>query len=551
MKIKSSTVNPPISTSSHLSRWSVNALAYAAPAILIIATCCLTPLLWILSAIGSHRLFISDLSLSAFRASLLFRTLTYNGFAAILATFLGLPMGLVLGRGRGWIPRLLWLIVPAAIFMPSLAFAYGWSQLLRLAGPLYHPLGLSFIPGGVPDVMRCIWTLAAWLWAVPACLIGLSLRRMDTSVQQQAMLDGALLRVTIRQLSGPVLASLAAVTVLATQEFAVYEPTGISVVATEVRMVFDTGAFSSASNPISAGGLPSGTDAPDQYRRAAAAVATAIPLLAITALLAILGAWGAGQLSAADEIAIGDWPKILDSPQWVTRLAVGLLLLNIGVPIAALVASLRVKLLPIKIWEEFAPVVGGSLGVGAVTAVIALIVAVSVSTRWTRGLMAIAGLSFLIGGQLLAIALIRWCNRPGMDWAYNAMPLPVAAYIGRFGWIALAAGRATWSRPFHDLRQMAALEGAGIGRIAVSIVWPLAWPVLLAGSLLVGALSLTEVPATVLLSPQNPQVLTPLVMTWVHTARFDPMIEASLLMMLMVLIPVSLAIPLIGFFRRQ
>ena len=40
------------------------------------------------------------------------------------------------------------------------------------------------------------------------------------------------------------------VTVLATQEFAVYEPTGISVVATEVRMVFDTGAVSSADNPI-------------------------------------------------------------------------------------------------------------------------------------------------------------------------------------------------------------------------------------------------------------------------------------------------------------
>ena len=37
-----------------------------------------------------------------------------------------------------------------------------------------------------------------------------------------------------------------------------------------------------------------------------------------------------------------------------------------------------------------------------------------------------------------------------------------------------------------------------------------------------GALSLTEVPATVLLSPQNPQVLTPMLMTWVHSAHYDP-----------------------------
>ena len=57
--------------------------------------------------------------------------------------------------------------------------------------------------------------------------------------------------------------------------------------------------------------------------------------------------------------------------------------------------------------------------------------------------------------------------------------------------------------------------------------------------MLVGALSLTEVPATVLLFPQNPQVLTPTLMTWVHMARFDPMIEASLLLMLAVLGPAS------------
>jgi ABC-type Fe3+ transport system permease subunit len=79
-------------------------------------------------------------------------------------------------------------------------------------------------------------------------------------------------------------------------------------------------------------------------------------------------------------------------------------------------------------------------------------------------------------------------------------------------------------------------------KIANAVVWPLAWPVLLAGGLLVGALSLTEVPATVLLMPQNPQVLTPTLMTWVHMARYDPMIEASLVMMGTVLIPAVAAV---------
>ena len=82
---------------------------------------------------------------------------------------------------------------------------------------------------------------------------------------------------------------------------------------------------------------------------------------------------------------------------------------------------------------------------------------------------------------------------------------------------------------------MASLDGAGPLGVAMRVVWPLAWPTLLAGGILLAALSLTEVPATVLLSPQNPQVLTPMLMTWVHMARFDPMIEASLLMVMLVL----------------
>src|SRR5947199_9600745 len=98
---------------------------------------------------------------------------------------------------------------------------------------------------------------------------------------------------------------------------------------------------------------------------------------------------------------------------------------------------------------------------------------------------------------------------------------------------------------------MAALGGALPLRVPSNVVWPLAWPGLLAGCIFRGALSLTEVPATVLLSPQNPQVLTPMLMTWVHSAHYDPMIEASLLMVFLVLIPVAAAMLLIFLARRM
>jgi iron(III) transport system permease protein len=531
-------------------------LMAGAPAVLLVAICSGLPLLWMAIVLLSNPSVRHELNPTAFRTALLGRTLLYNMSAAVIATAMGLPAAYVLGRGRGLTARILWVVLPAALLMPSLSYAYGWAQLVRILREtwLFRELGINFRPNGAADIFRCIWSLGTWLWAVPACLIGLALRRLDSSVQQQAMIDGALRRVTLRQLLGPIVASIAIVTILATQEFAVYEPTGISVVATEVRMVFDTGSVSTAAVPITVSGFQgAGAQAPDQAARAAAALATLAPLLLITLALAILAVWGAGRTSAADQLAIGEWPPALDASRWTILATLLLVLLNIGVPVAALLASLRIGFIPQRIWSEFQPQVLGAMQVAAEAAGVGLVIALFTAARWVPGMLALAGASFLVGGQLLAIALIRIYNRPLLGlgtWVYDSSVIAVFAYLGRFGWLAVAAGKGTWTRPWRELRDMASIDGAGPLRAAVSVVWPVAWPTLLAGGLLVGALSLTEVPATVLLMPQNPQVLTPTLMTWVHMSRYDPMIEASLLMMGTVLVPALAAVLLASFGMR-
>ena len=106
----------------------------------------------------------------------------------------------------------------------------------------------------------------------------------------------------------------------------------------------------------------------------------------------------------------------------------------------------------------------------------------------------------------------------------------VMAYVARFGWLVLLAAGATWSRPWRTLRDMAAVDGAAPAAPRVHVVWPLAWPLLGAAALLVLVLSLTEVPATVLIQPLRPQSIVPMLMTWVHMHHYDAMIEASLLL---------------------
>ena len=489
------------------------------------------PLAWLAWQVLSNPGVLVEAWPDAFRMKMLGRTLLYNGAAAVVATVLAVPVGVVLGRGRGVVARVLWFALPVSLLLPSITYAYGWSQFFRLldATPAYQ---------SAADVMRCVWSLATWLWPVPAAAIGIALRRMDAQLQLQALLDGALWRVTFRELAGVLASASMVCAILAMQEFAVYEPTGISVVATEVRMVFETGAVSSPKNPITAplgggGGLSETGDGglADQRARAGAALATALPLLVVIAILSIPIFRAARNLSTTDELDVGPWPRALDAGVLVTIVAVAVVVIAVVVPAASLVASLQSHRSPVEVFKEFAPQVWGSLMIGAATGVVAVALASGAAVSRVFWPLAAALVTFLVGGQLIAIAQIQLYNRDGLSWVYNAWPIMVMAYVSRFGWLALLAGRATWSPRWRGLRDLAAVDGAGPLRTLLGVVGPIAWPLLVAAGVLVMVLGLTEVPATLLISPQRPPMLTPMLMTWVHMLRYDAMIEASLLLM--------------------
>jgi len=502
----------------------------AIPIWVIVGVCCLAPMAWLGWEILSRPAVFGEAVWNWFRLRLLVRTIVYNGMVAGIAVTIALPAEMVLGRGRGWLPRVLFFVLPVSLLLPSLTYAYGWSQFLRL-------MDATPEPGSRADVMRCVWSLATWLWPIPAAAVGLTLRRMDTQVQQQALLDGALWRVTGRQLVPAIVASAAVVFVLAVQEFSVYEPTGISVVATEVRMVFETGAMSSRTNPITAVGIAGQGMAlgpSDQGERAAAAAATGLPLLIVIAVIALTMAVIVRRSASEEEVEVAAWPGVLDAGAVERLLAVLIVLVAVGVPTMSMILSLKAKLDPVRLWEEFAPQISGSLVIAGMTGVVAAAISFWATVRKSLWSLTLAACAFLVGGQLLAIALIRLYNRPGLTWAYNGPAIMLAVYLARFCWIALLAGMVTWSRPWRILRDLAALDGAGAVRTAASVLFPVVWPVLAAAGVLIMALSLVEVPATVLISPQRPQMMTPLMMTWVHMLRYDAMIEASLMMMVVV-----------------
>ena len=234
-------------------------------------------------------------------------------------------------------------------------------------------------PAGVADIARCVWSLATWLLPVPATSWA-CLRRLDTQVQQQALLDGVLWRVTSATVLGPLVAAMAIVAVLAMQEFAVYEPTGISVVATEMRMVFETGAFSSPDNPITAplgpaskrrgphpaspeyaSGVNAGTASTahvrDRRHRVALRRRSRRRCRCLSSSASSRSSRRrARKLTAADTIETGAWPRVARCAGAVAlSLAWLIVFVAVGVPIVSLVLSLKRRFDPIVVVERIRP----------------------------------------------------------------------------------------------------------------------------------------------------------------------------------------------------
>ncbi|HEY7119428.1 MAG TPA: 6-bladed beta-propeller [Tepidisphaeraceae bacterium] len=538
----------------------------------VFLVCCALPVAWMIWALVTTPSAWAALRPPVFHLKLLGRTLLYNSVVAFTATALAIPVAIVLGKGRGWVARGLTFVLPTALLLPSIVYAYGWMQVLRNTNEflrdhgqwLLQRLGVESVypmPGSVGDAWRCAWTLATWLWPIPAGVIGLSLRRLDADLQQQALLEGAYWRIVGRQLLAPALAALAVVAILAMQEFAVYEPTGISVVATEVRTVFETGEPGWRTGAISSvkTGQAFSLSPADQQKNAGAALVTAMPLLGVIALLSVGAFWIARRDDASDVVDVGTKPAVL-GPGWASIvLSVIVVALTLILPIVAMVISIRRPFDLGRIWRTFSPPVIGTLSVGVIAGAISALLAICGIVRRITWPAVLGLVTFLLGGQMLAIALIRLYNRPVFEFrlrwiyslVYNGPGIVVMAYLARFGWLAVWATRSTWTRRWQSLRDMAAIDGAGAVAAARYVVWPLAWPAVAACGVLVMLLSMTEVPATILLNPLRPQMFVPQLMTWVHTLRSDDMLEGALLLAGMVVVLAGVVVGLGWMARRR
>jgi ABC-type Fe3+ transport system permease subunit len=462
----------------------------------------------------------------AFRWKLIARTFGFAILAGSLATAISIPIAIALGTGGRFI-RLLWFILPVPLLVPSVVITYG-------VGMLLERIGFDPVPQSVGDVVRCLIAIACWLWPIPAMMLAYTLRRLDPNVLLQARLDGALKPIIARLLLPTLLLAWVVTLLLSLQEFAVFERTGISVISTEVRSIFETGASLDRSWSMEAQGVFGDENAPaPQSRRMAAALAVMLPSLAGTALLVIVASLLWRKWSVSTEVS-DDIAHVIHPSRAINALGAVLAIGIVAAPIVSMAIEVHGRFQIGRILNEYAPQLRGSSILAGMTALVggacAVIASIRGLRRWSVALSLVA---FLIGGQWVAIALITLFNRPWLELVYDSYAMPMIAYLCRFLWIVLIGAMMTWSPNLKSLRELASTDGADRFATWRFVVLPIAWPLLLGAILLLFTLSLTEVPATTLLQPT--QTLVPMLMTWAHLLNYPSMIEASLMLIFLVM----------------
>ena len=472
----------------------------------------------------------------------LFRSLTLSAVIAASAVLLGYAPGRLLGTSRKHNDLLLLLLLMPLV-LPQYLLYYAWSLLLS---PTTH---LGAFLSGRPSTARFVGTftsscvLVLWYWPLAALLIAQGWRTIDRQIWDCASVDAGVLgrfrHITLPLLGRPLLMAFGVCFVLSLSGFATFHLAGIQTIGTELAVLYQ--------EQFSAGSVA----------RAAWPVA-AVALVVAAALGKSSGSW---QLSAAPRETINTQPQ---RRRWfILLLLVGI---SLVAPIALLVANLR-SFGPLTDFMKIHPdALLWSLLIAAVTSVIAHIIACgafsvrgrdadgkAIGLHFLSTIMRVTiFLAMLIPASLVAGSLVQM---------FTAFKLPS---MFRQGWYMVSAGQAvrfagialivfmlTRYAQHRQLSEMAAVDGASPAAAWWHVHLPGTWPLLLGSFVLVAMLSLTELPATMMLLPPGLPNFAQNLLNQMHYAMDQQVITSCLVLVCLFLVLAVVVVLLLRLVRRN
>lgn len=487
------------------------------------------------------------------------RELARNSSLLVAATLAGaLPIGTVLAAlvFRTDLPAAAWwralLILP--LFIPLPVFAGLWKATLGTQGLFTVLTGAAWDMGLLPAVAT--HAVAALPWVV--LVVGLGLRSVEPELEETALLDASGLsvfrRVTLRRASGALLSAAVLVAALVLGEMAVTNLFNFRTYAEEVYVYFSTNG---ALSPLALAGVPGMVLLAVLLGLAFSAMLTHDPRQWETlwrgGFVFRLGRWkwpATALLVVVTSATLGVLLWIL-----VSRVGMQSRRVNSASPPAesqaaavsgrdyvrtwsagAALRTFRDALSSERREEWLASLLQSGLAAAlAVATALPLVWWMHMRPRAAPALGVLLGVLLAVPGPVLALGLIMLLNRPGpLGYVYDSMGGLVLGLALRVWPFVLLAVWAPIRLLPRTLLEAARLDGAGRWQLFRYVQLPLSLGPALLGLLVGIALSLGELPVSVLLQRPGSMPLSVDIFNLLHAGVYNDVAAITLLLIALV-----------------
>ncbi len=437
------------------------------------------------------------------------------------------------------------LLLPLA--MPAYVVAYAYTDFLQYGGPLQNAIrAATGLQGRMLPEVRSLggaaWVFTFSLYPYVYLLARGALSERAGQLMEAARLLGAPLRRRIREVALP----LARPAVAAGAALALMET------------LADFGVSSYFGIQTFTAGIYKAWLAMDN-RLAAAQLATM--LLALVALLLHLEqraqrrARFVASRGARSGGADAQPVRLQGGARWLAWAVCGLpVLMGFVLPVLFMLRPLAAEW-ELLAWGKFVQWSGNSLRLGAITASLAVMIALALAFRLRRqpdavnhAVVRIAGLGYAVPGAVIVVGLllpVGWIQSVapslGVGYLMTATSLGLVwAYLVRFCAVALQSVQSGYTRIPPSYDDSARMLGAGGWRLLAQVHWPLLRRSTAAAALLVFVDVMKELPATLVLRPFDSDTLAVVAYQLARDERLGEAALPSLALVLVGLIPVVL-----------
>ena len=437
------------------------------------------------------------------------------------------------------------LLLPLA--MPAYVTAYAYTDFLQFSGPLQTWLRAGFgLEGRVlPEVRSlggAVWVFIFALYPYVYLLARTALGERAAHLMEAARLMGAPLSRRVRTVALPlarpaVAAGVALVLMETLADFGVVSYFGIQTFTTGIYK-----AWLAMDN-----------------RLAAAQLATMLLALVLVLLWLEQRAQRRMRFATSTTGRAGSaeaQPQRLAGWRCAAAWAVCLLpvLMGFVAPVAFMLRPLAAdwSVLP---WDRFVEWAANSVRLGAVTAVLAVALAMALAfavrrraDRITHAVVRLASVGYAVPGAVIVVGLllpVGWLQAAMPEWGVGALFTTTAvgivwAYLVRFCAVALQSVQSGYARIPASFDDAARMLGTGGWGLLQRVHWPLLRRSTAAALLLVFVDVMKELPATIVLRPFNSDTLAVVAYQLARDERLGEAALPSLALVAVGLVPVIL-----------